>query len=301
MAPKIERILENFALSEGPHWDEDTQSLYFVDIVNQIINKYVPATKKLTTAATGAHVSFIIPVKGQNNTFIISREREVRVITWDGETDNFSVVRKFETTANSSVNDGKCDSTGRLWTGTLGLNEENVLAEELGHIYSIEKDKITKVADNIAIPNGLAFNKELKKFYYIDSHKKTIDAYDWDIEQGTIKNCQPIFTLETHDIPGIADGMTIDTDGNLWVAIYNGSRVIQIDPRKPETLLCTVPLPAQQPTSIAFGGENLDELYVTTALLEYGTTEKLLPPVNGAVYRITGLGFKGYPGESFVL
>lgn len=111
-------------------------------------------------------------------------------------------------------------------------------------------------------------------------------------------NEQTVFTLEKHNISGLPDGQTIDADGNLWIAIFGGSRVIQIDPRKPEILLQTVKIPAKQVTSVAFGGPNLDELFVTTASVVTEVQEYAFDSSegNGYTYRITGLGVKGLPG-----
>lgn len=111
-------------------------------------------------------------------------------------------------------------------------------------------------------------------------------------------NQKTVFSLEKHDIPGYPDGQTIDSDGNLWIALFAGSAVIKIDPRKPETLLQTVEMPAYQVTSVAFGGKNLDELYVTTARFIVG--DKILSEADGHgyVYRVTGLGVKGLPATN---
>lgn len=134
---------------------------------------------------------------------------------------------------------------------------------------------------------------------------------------GVVANCKNIFTLKRADIPGGPDGMTIDTDGNLWIAIFGGDRIIKIDPRKPETLLESIKLPAHQVnnsdvcsscvkynifqvTSAAWGGPDLDQLYVTTAKL---TTDGIEypPPDHGATYVITGTGSKGLPAANFRL
>jgi gluconolactonase len=124
------------------------------------------------------------------------------------------------------------------------------------------------------------------------------------------------FTLQKLSIPGIPDGMTIDSDGNLWVAVFGGGRVLKVDGSKSETLLDTIEIPAEQVialdcsvkkllsvfqvTSVAFGGKNLDELYVTTAAVEI-QNKKPVRPVDGAVYKVTGTGSKGLPGASFKL
>lgn len=111
-----------------------------------------------------------------------------------------------------------------------------------------------------------------------------------------LANRQTIFTPEKHNIPSaLPDGQTIDTDGNLWVALFSGGRVVKIDPRKPETLLDTIHFPANQITSVAFGGPNLDELYVTSANISNGPYS--VGTEGGVLYRVTGINAKGYPGQ----
>lgn len=112
-------------------------------------------------------------------------------------------------------------------------------------------------------------------------------------------NRTTIFTLAKHGLTGVPDGQTIDTDGNLWVAIFLGSCVIKIDPRKPETLLQTIPIPAKEVTSVAFGGPNLDQLYVTSA--RFTIHEELPPPVHGATYVVKNTGSKGFPAVNVKL
>lgn len=109
-------------------------------------------------------------------------------------------------------------------------------------------------------------------------------------------NQQTIFTFDKHNLEGFPDGQAIDTDGNLWIAVFNGYKVIKIDPRQPETLLDTIKIPAKQVTSVAFGGPNLDELYVTSA--RFTVDGVVLDPKegHGVTYKVTGIGAKGYPG-----
>lgn len=105
------------------------------------------------------------------------------------------------------------------------------------------------------------------------------------------------FDFKKNNVEGLPDGMTIDTDGNLWIACFDGSQVIKVDPVKGE-LLQQVPIPALQVTSVAFGGKNLDELYVTSASMNIKYEQK--PPC-GAVFKVTGLGVKGFAGDSCIL
>ncbi|KAF2895407.1 hypothetical protein ILUMI_10767 [Ignelater luminosus] len=302
MAPIIERVSESRLVSESPHWDVETQSLYYIDSFGKSIHKYTPSTN-LHAKATIGHVSFIIPVEGKPNQFVTAIDHEFQLITWDGISDTVSNVQKIAEVDNqpglegNRINDGKADPTGRLWAGTVCFDIVTcVNTPHRGILYSIDKDRQVKShVSKVSMSNGLAWNASLKKFYYIDSVEKRVDEFDFDAESGTIKNRKPLFTLEKHNINGLPDGQTIDADGNLWVALFGGSKVIKIDSRNPETLLDTIELPVPQVTSVAFGGANLDELYVTTANIP-NVADDVLPPESGCVFRITGLGVKGFPG-----
>ncbi|CAH0557444.1 unnamed protein product [Brassicogethes aeneus] len=309
MAPVVERVVDSVHLGEGPHWDVSTQSLYFVDIFGKAIHKYVPSTKKHTKAVIGSgHVSLIVPVEGQKDKFLISIGRKLAVVTWDGESDKVSKTEEITEvdnkpdTLDNRFNDGKCDPSGRLWAGTMGGEPENgAVKREKGALFSLVKGQAKQHLSKIGISNGLAWTTDNKTMYYIDSHKGYLEQFDFDIVNGTISNSRNVFTLSKHGVDGVLDGMCIDTDGNLWVAIFNGYRVIKIDPRKPETLLQTVEIPAKQvnkTTSVAFGGPNLDELYVTSASFTVNGVE-LPPPDHGATFRVTGLGVKGFPDPAF--
>ncbi|GJQ84692.1 hypothetical protein Trydic_g12711 [Trypoxylus dichotomus] len=304
MPANVERVADCCILGEGPHWDVETQSLYYVDIVERSVHKYTPSTKTHTKATVGENeVSFIIPVEGTPNKYLISCGKQVILAEWDGISDKVTELQKRaevdteEDATGNRINDGKCDSTGRLWCGTMGPRPKpGQVARERGAFYSIDSNgKVKQHLKSIHISNGLAWNSDDTKFYYIDSGTGEIHQYDFDAINGEISAKKVIFSLQKVSIDGFADGQTIDTDGNLWVAIFNGYKVIKIDPRKENALLDTIEIPAKQVTSVTFGGPNLDELYVTTAGFTIND-EVLPPPNNGALYKITGLGVKGYPG-----
>ncbi|KAJ3654213.1 hypothetical protein Zmor_013416 [Zophobas morio] len=304
---KIERLTDSVKLGEAPHWDPEAQTLYYVDILGMSIYQYEPATKKVSKASVGLNlVSFIIPVEGEKNQFIVSLGREIVRIFWNSELQDVRVIEQLAEVEQapeffeSRFNDGKCDPLGRLWAGTFNTVSEKPLDyPPKGALYSLNSERqIQQHLKGLRLSNGIAFNIKLKAMYFIDSGKGTIDQYDFDIKAGTISKCRAIFTLSKHQISGIADGMTIDIDGNLWVAIFNGSRIIKIDPRKPETLLDSIQMPVKQITSLTFGGPNLDELYVTTGAYKL-ENEDLPPPENGALYRITGVGTRGLPATNF--
>jgi gluconolactonase len=208
----------------------------------------------------------------------------------------------YEKSSNVKFNDAKCDSSGRLWAGAHVMDPLNFAkSEPLGSLYTFDsKKQLKSQVDKIKIANGLAFNDKTKKMFYIDSLKGTVDQFDFDITTGSVSNRKVWFTLQQLSIPGIPDGMTIDTDGNLWVAVFGGGRVLKVDGSKSETLLDIIDIPAEQVTSVAFGGKNLDELYVTTGAMEL-QGKKPAPPENGAIYKVTGTGSKGLPAVNFKL
>lgn len=306
MAPRVELIKEipKLELGEGPHWDIETQSLYFVDIFGKTIHKFNPSTGQHTKATFDKPVSLIVPVKGKRDQFVISIERELSIVTWDGRSEKVSKIEKIaevDQGTENRINDGKCDPSGRLWCGTMGPEPENGhVAPSCGSLFSLNNGTVTSHVTNVGISNGLAWNTKLKQMYYIDSFAGSVDAFDFDIDNGTATNRRAIFTLSKHGIDGFPDGMAIDVNGNLWVAVFNSFKVINIDPRKPETLLQTIDIPAKQVTSVAWGGIDLDVLYVTSASFTVdGTT--LEDRTHGATFRVTGLKTKGLPGDNFVL
>ncbi|KAJ8944494.1 hypothetical protein NQ318_011752 [Aromia moschata] len=315
MVPKIEKISESLQVGESLHWDSETQSLYLVDIFGQSIHKYVPSTNRFTTGHVGKKTSFIIPVQGKTDQFVISIDRQIALIKWDGESTNILILEilyEVDNNTDNTLNDGKCDSVGRLWAGTFNPNISEI-GEDKCSLYNFQNKKVTTLLTKVGASNGLAFDDKLKKFYHIDILSGTLNQYDFDVTRGTIfclpvyktlANGKPIYTLNpkggfTKFKQGL-DGMAIDIDGNLWVAVFNGSRVIKIDPRKPDSIATSIQLPVKQVTSVAFGGPNLDELYVTTGKMTI-FDETPSGPDDGALFKITGLGTKGLPGVGVVL
>ncbi|XP_041980349.1 regucalcin-like [Aricia agestis] len=302
MSVKVEKIVAPVMLGEGPHWDERQQSLFFVSIHDCTIHKYVLASKTHTKTKLDGRVGFIIPVEGTTNQFVVGVETTFKVIEWDGaEGSAVKVVRELatvdeEVTPKTRINDGKADPRGRLFAGTMGheATPGNIL-NHTASFYRIDARGCVKVCEKIGISNGLAWAD--RAMYYTDSLEKNIRKYDYDVETGEISNLSYIFDFEKNNITGFPDGTTIDTDGNLWVAVFGASCVLKINPNTGE-LLQKVSIPASQVTSVTFGGPNYDILFVTTACMEIGGPQK---PPSGATFMVTGLGVKGLKNVNFKL
>nr|CAD7194926.1 unnamed protein product [Timema douglasi] len=310
MGINIEPVGATTTLGEGPHWDNKAKVLYYVDITNSTVNKYDPATKKLNTVKIGGGpVSLVVPIKGKKEQFVISVGRNIAILTWDGKS---TAPTKVETLCSvdsdgdkirNRFNDGKVDPTGRLWAGTMGPESKPAEVElGKGSLFSFSKDLMTPTTHltNISIANGLAWTQDRKTMYYIDSLDLSVDALDFDTTTGKISNRRKAFDFKTNGIDAFPDGMTIDTDGNLWVACFKAGQVIQVNPRTGQ-LLSTVSVPSPQTTSVVFGGENLDELYITSANNHLSQEEQKKYPYAGYTFRVTGVGAKGYPMEEIQL
>ncbi|PZC86898.1 regucalcin [Helicoverpa armigera] len=303
MSVKVQKITEPVLLGEGPHWDEKQQALFFVSILEHTIHKYVPATGVHTRTKVGGRVGFIVPVEGTTDQFLVGVDLKFVIVRWDGADGSPATVVKeigdVDRDVNTNrINDGKADPKGRVFAGTMG-KEEPLGSVDLqkGSLFRLDGSKVTKVVDGISISNGLAWDLRQKAMYYTDSLEKNIRRYDYDVETGEISNLKYIFDFEKNKIAGVPDGTTIDTDGNLWVAVFEGSCILKIDPRTGD-LLQKVPIPALQVTSATFGGPNYDILFVTSASLNITGAQD--PPC-GATFMVTGLGVKGFPNVNFKL
>ncbi|XP_031228079.1 regucalcin [Mastomys coucha] len=186
----------------------------------------------------------------------------------------------------------------RVAVGTMA--EETapaVLERHQGSLYSLFPDhSVKKYFDQVDISNGLDWSLDHKIFYYIDSLSYTVDAFDYDLQTGQISNRRIVYKMEKDE--QIPDGMCIDAEGKLWVACYNGGRVIRLDPETGKRLQ-TVKLPVDKTTSCCFGGKDYSEMYVTCARDGLSAEGLLRQPDAGNIFKITGLGVKGIAPYSY--
>lgn len=209
---------------------------------------------------------------------------------WDGCNPTANIVRNYveveQELGFTRFNDGKVDPRGRIFTGTMCREGTDLpLRVRHGKFYCIEKGvPVVKLTD-INISNGLTWNEKKNKFYYIDSGNFHLKEFDYDPVTGNISN--EVVMLQIEEGQYLMDGMTIDDAGFVYIATFRGGRVIKVNPEKQE-IVDEIEIPdAAQITSVAFGGPNLDELFVTTA--NFATS----PRPNGRLFRVTGLGAKG--------
>lgn len=298
----IRRVTEPFLHSEGPHWDSDTSTLYFCDTFKATVYRWKINEGKLNKHKIEGRnsVGIIIPLRNEKNKFVVGADRILYKGCWNDhlELEEINMVHKSK--PKNQLNDGKADADGRIWIGTLERNQDLSVSPNGGALFAIERGNITEKLQNVSIGNGLAWSKDNKKFYYIDSTTKKIDAYDFDLQTGNIANRKEVFDIAENKFEGIPDGMTIDENDNLWIALFGGHGIIQVDSRTGK-LQRYIKMPVSYVTSVTFGGPKLDVLYVTSSRLHLDEEGMKREPDAGAIFTIEGLGVKGLPANTAVL
>ena len=208
---------------------------------------------------------------------------------WDTQTRRLHALGHPEADKPACrFNDGAVDRRGRFWAGTLGDPFNNSL-------YRLDPDgSIQRMATGFDICNGIGWSPDNRVMYFTDSTPAIIYAFDYDIESGEIDN-RRVF-VDSSDRRGLPDGLTVDSEGFVWSARWDGACVERYDPDG--RLERTLTLPATFPTSVAFGGDHLDVLYITSARTEIPAEKRLLHPLDGDLFRVQ-LDIRGLPEPEF--
>lgn len=294
MSVNVDTVIECSCVSvgEGPHWVGDTQTLLYVDIIDGSLHRWSAVTGKDEKHTFDTFCSLVVPCR--KGGYLVGLGKSVCHFDWD--TKKVTVLQTVDEEVDTRINDGKCDVSGRLWFGTMTMrNSQGERELYKASLYSLELDgSVRKHKEGITVSNGMAWSADNKTMFYIDSHPRKVFAYDFDISSGTMSNARIVidFFDEERQLAGFPDGMTIDTDGKIWVACFNGGTVIQFDPATGEEIK-TVRLPVKRPTSCCFGGANFDELFITCSRYNLPEEELKETPLAGSVFRATNLGTRG--------
>ncbi|MQA86719.1 MAG: SMP-30/gluconolactonase/LRE family protein [Streptosporangiales bacterium] len=280
----VEQVTEPLAEhGEGPVWDAANNVLYWVDML---------AGDILSLPAGGvvarAHVSKVAAVvrPRRQGGLVVAVENGFAVID-PGQREPRIVAEVFHDPA-IRMNEGGCDPQGRFYCGSMAYDR----TPGLGTVYRLDPDgSVHVVLEDVTISNGLAWSLDGGTVYYVDTPTRRIDAFDFDAATGTFANRRPAVHVE--DTDGRPDGMTIDAEGCLWVALFGGSAVRRYTPDgKVDTV---IELPVSQVTACTFGGPGLDELYITTS--RQGLPPGVQPDA-GALFRARP-GVRGVPALDF--
>ena len=272
---------------EGPIWWDN--SLFYVDIAGNKLLRLKPETGEESIWDVGERIGTIVPSKNDDEVIYAGDTGYVR---FNLKTGSKTALADPEASmrGKNRFNDGKCDPAGRFWAGTISMVKDTGSA----NLYCLDTDgSLSLKVSGVTNSNGICWNADATKMFYIDTPTQNVRAYDYDLESGAISNARVVVDTVAHGYNSSPDGMTIDADGMLWVAFCHGGCVVRFDPRTSKELQ-RVDLPCIETTACAFGGENLDRLFITT-----GIKADLKETDAGKVFVIDGLGVKGVPAFAF--
>lgn len=243
-------------LGEGPVWDDKLGELFWVDIEGRKLQRYRPADGRYHAYSFEQKIGCAVPA--EDGSWILGLADGFYRFNTDTQQQEL-IVRTDEPNPGNRVNDGKCDASGRFWAGTMSAKWQRDAS-----LYTLEAGgKLTRKVTEVVCSNGLAWTADGKTMYYIDSAERIVWAFDFDPETGAIANRRAVIEYPA-DEPGGPDGMCIDAEGKLWIGHWGGWQAGRWDPETGRKI-ASVPIPVANVTSCAFGGANLDELYMTTA------------------------------------
>jgi sugar lactone lactonase YvrE len=252
------------AVGESPVWDDKLQCLFWVDIISKKIFCQSPAQKTTDCWATNDFPT-AIALTDDDNVAILALAQGIA--TFDFATGTSNLVAQPDTMQGNRLNEGKCDSSGRFWAGSMqnNLNSDGTgrqMNRNSGALFRFDGDgTISRHTEfDFGISNTMAWSPDNRTFYFGDSTRNVIFAYDFDADQGDLSNRRILIEGYPHGAP---DGSAIDADGCLWNARFGGSCLIRITPKG--KIDREIPLPVTNPTSCTFGGVGKSTLFVTSA------------------------------------
>jgi sugar lactone lactonase YvrE len=288
----VEHILASQnKLGEGPIWNKEEQALYWVDIHQQRAERFQPDTGQrnhfsfsqvVTALALRARGGF---VTATSNGFAF----------WDGRSNNLETLADPEADKpHNRFNDGTVDPGGRFWAGTMYDGPETKEPPE-GRLYRLDPNgQVQTMETGLTICNGIGWSPDKKRMYFTDTLRCLIYTYDFDLETGRITNRRPF--VDSTDQPGFPDGLTVDSQGFVWSARWGGWKVIRYDPAG--VVDRELSLPVECPTSCTFGGQDLTDLYITSAWTALTESQRKEQPQAGDLFRLR-LDVKGMAETPF--
>lgn len=287
---KVELVADTRStLGEGSIWDDKTKRLIWVDIENGVLHQFDPESGQNQSKVIGDKVTTVVPKKDGNLLLGLTND----VATYTPQTGDLEKHISIEGNISTNrLNDGKCDPVGRFWIGSFATDMQSGQAS----LYRVDTDfSVSKMLTDVTISNGIVWSHDHKKMYYIDTTTFNIYGFDFNRDDGSISQKKVVFQFP--ETMGFPDGMTIDNQDRLWVAMFAGYAVVCVDPVSGE-IVQKIDLPVKNATSCAFGGKNLDELYITTARIEMTKQELSEQPIAGGLFRVKP-GTKGVPANRF--
>jgi sugar lactone lactonase YvrE len=274
-------------LGEGPLWSQQEEVLYWLDIFRPSINRFNPRTaaNEITQLSEPIYALGL----GKKGSFIASLESGFAILSTQGTTKQ--LLSNPIAGQRVNFNDGKVDDKGRFWSGTMARDWKS----PIGVLYQVDNDGHShEMEKGIVLSNGIAWSPDRKIMYFTDFGKRCIFAYEFELESGQIAARRPI--IRFHENEGSPDGITVDAEGGIWVAHWDGWCVTRHSPDG--AVIGKIGVPVPRPTSVMFGGRDLDTLYITSARMHLSDAELSAAPLSGALFAVKP-GVRGLPEPQF--
>ncbi|KFL29506.1 hypothetical protein JP75_20765 [Devosia riboflavina] len=277
-------------LGESPVWDVDKDRLYWADSLGRKIFCAAPDGSDLEQWDTPANIGFMVLCRSGRG--LAAMKTGVHFIDFQDST--FSLIAAPEPDLpNNTLNDGKVDRAGRFWFGSMDITSQT----EGGTLYRLDPDlTLTAIHRGVTISNGPCWSVDGRTFYFSDTPRALVTQFEFDLATGTLSNPRPFLQHDRRDGSGV-DGATVDAEGYYWCAHVYGGHIARYAPNG--TLDRTIELPTGAVTSIAFGGPDLETIFVTSmskSLQSGGMPDSIDA---GALFAIRGLGIRGLPEPKF--
>jgi sugar lactone lactonase YvrE len=275
---------------EAPVWDGETGTLYWTDCVGFKFCRFQEQSRKSEVLRTGIEVTGF--ALNHDGGFVIANTKGIWF--WDGA-ERMTLITAEVDGAVCQMNDAAADPMGRFLAGSCFY--EPIGDYKLGCLFRVDLNgRATVLDDGIHLANGIGFSPDAKEVYLTDSAARIIYRYDYDVRTGDVRNRSELVRVPLDE--GVPDGLAVDAEGFLWSAQWYGGCVVRYDPEgKVERRILT---PAKQTSSVAFGGPDLNELFITSAAQHFSSP--LIPPnydpdsgcIGGPLYRLH-VGIRGKP------
>ncbi|HEY5276209.1 MAG TPA: SMP-30/gluconolactonase/LRE family protein [Coriobacteriia bacterium] len=275
-------------VGEGPVWDTARGNLWWVDIPAGLVHCFDPRRGADGTVAVGSAVGAV--ALRRDGTLLVALAERLAML--DPDSGQLESLLSFAAGDRSlRCNDGKCDPAGRFWVGRMA--PDGALGE--GALLRIDAD-LTPVArlTGLSIPNGLGWSLDGRRMYFVDSAWCEVRSYPYDPETGVMGDGRTLVRFPNDG--SVPDGLTVDAEGHLWVARWGAGCVVRIAPDG--SIAGRVDLPASQVSSVTFGGDDLGDLYITTAHEDFSAADLAREPLAGGLFRCRP-GVRGLPPIPF--
>jgi sugar lactone lactonase YvrE len=262
-------------LGEGPIWDDIREELLWLDVTRGKILFFSPSRGVQNEIQLDRHIGSLA----------LTRNLDLCLALRDGfahysfQSQSITSFTQVIESDEVRFNDGAVDRRGRFLAGTMGYNPK----PDTGNLYTFTEDSGYRLLiPEVGVSNGICWNKDSSKMYFIDSITQSIQVFDYDLNSGSASN--PRVLIEFKPELGIPDGMTIDEEGSLWVAMWDGSQILKIS--SDGDIEEAIKFPVSRVTSLAFGGADLRDLYVTSAQYELSSKDLADQPLAGSLFKV---------------